>query len=336
MRPLSRFIVILSIFFMSYSLLQGQVVETPLGRAEVIGLKTWTLQQVLDTLSIKAPGIAIDKCAAILKDVGFADASVVRYLDDRQKFYSVVTVIEPRYANFVKYKIAPIDTLELIPDWQLAVEIFKYHSMTFQIGLAKFGSNDILADSSEFSEYVNQEKVKQLWEFLSQHNKKSDHDLAIWILNNDGNYLNRVIAAAVLINFSENDLVWWNLMDSLRDPDARVSNTARDVLEYFIQKHARDINWSPAIISLNYLMNGTNLFAFRTVLKVLAATNLPTRLLGKLLADSKGFIILAHLKANHQEEKELAYNFLKKTTAQDFGYDDAKWEAYISSLIAQK
>ncbi len=239
-------------------------------------------------------------------------------------------------AKFVKYKITPNDTLNLIPHWQPGIEIFKFHPTEFQIGLTKFGFNDILADSSDYAQYINQEKIRQFWKFLSQHTQISEQDLAIWILNNDGNFINRAIAAALLINFSKSDLVWWTLMDCLRDSDARVSGSARCVLEYFADNCPRDVNWEPAINSLYYLINGTNLFSFKTVLKVLATTNLSKEILVKLLSESKGYLILSHLEAKHQEEREFAHNFLTKVTGQDFGYDETKWENYILSLIDQK
>ncbi len=73
-----------------------QIVETPLGKAEVIGLKSWTLQQVLDTLNSKLPNTSIDKCATNLTYIGYADAAVTRYFAEDGKFYSVVTLVEPQ------------------------------------------------------------------------------------------------------------------------------------------------------------------------------------------------------------------------------------------------
>lgn len=336
MRSIILLIILNFTCLLSHPPAHCQIIETPRGKAEVLGLKVLTLQQVLDTLSVKLPGASIDKCATNLKYIGFPEASVKLNLAEEGKFYTVVTLVEPQYANFVKYKEALTDTLAIISDWQPGIEIFKNNHDEFHIGLINYGIDEILKESSDFAQNFDIEKIRKLWEFLSQHSHESNREMAIWILNNDGNYLNRSIAAALLINFSESDLVWWNLMESLRDPDARVSSAGRSVLEYFAENRARNINWQPAIISLHYLINGTNLFAFDTVLKVLTKTNLSEKLFKRLIDKSKGHLILSYLKANHKDERELAYRFLTKLTGKDFGYDATKWEALIVSLSDQK
>ena len=59
-------------------------------------------------------------------------------------------------------------------------------------------------------------------------------------------------------------------------------------------------------------------------------------LLKRLIVKSKGYLILSYLKANHQEERELAYRFLTNATGKDFNYDVVKWEDYIVSLYHEK
>ncbi|MCD6376682.1 MAG: hypothetical protein J7L94_14225, partial [Caldisericaceae bacterium] len=91
MKPTIFFIS--AVLFLSFSFTEGQIIDTPYGKAEIIGLNNWSLQQLLDTLTIKAPGKSIDQCAAILKKIGFPDASVVRYFNKDGNFYSVVTIV---------------------------------------------------------------------------------------------------------------------------------------------------------------------------------------------------------------------------------------------------
>jgi len=321
-----------SLFFAFFSLLNAQIVETPFGKAEILGLKNWSLQKVLDLLAVKAPGKSIDKCAADLKQIGFPDASVIRYFDKDGKFYSVVTLVEPEFAKFVKYRNIPSDTLKDVPDWTQGIGIFKNNPMEFQIGLAKYKLNQISKDTADFLKDLDEKKIKDFWQFISEHNHERDKELAIWILNNDGNYLNRVIASSILINFPESDLVWWILADALRDSDARVSSTAGLVLEYFSKNNPRNVNWEPAINTLFYLINGTNLFAFNTVLKVLSSTKVSEYLVPKMFSQTNGYLILSYLKANHEIEKNLAHDFLVNITGKDFGYNIAKWENYLVNL----
>jgi hypothetical protein len=320
------------LFFAFFSILNAQIVDTPFGKAEVLGLKNWSLQKVLELLAAKAPGKSIDKCAVDLKQIGFPDASVRRYMDKDGKFYSVVTVVEPEYAKFVKYRDIPSDSLKDVPDWIEGIEIFKNNPMEFQIGLAIYKSNQISKDIADFLKDLDEQKIKGFWQFISVKNQEQDKDLAIWILNNDGNYLNRVIASAILINFPESDLVWWTLADALRDQDARVSSTTESVLEYFSTNRPRNVRWEPAINTLFYLINGTNLFAFNTVLTVLSNTKISEKLIPKLFSQTNGYLVLSYLKANHELEKNIAHKFLVNTTGKDFGYDIVKWENYLVNL----
>jgi hypothetical protein len=320
------------LFFAFFSLLSAQIVDTPFGKAEVLGLKNWSLQKVLDLLAAKAPGKSIDKCAVDLKEIGFPDASVKRYMDKDGKFYSVVTVVEPEYAEFVKYRNIPSNTLEDVPDWIEGIEMFKNNPMEFQIGLATYNSNQISKDMADFLKDLNEQKIRDFRQFISAKNQEQDKDLAIWILNNDGNYLNRVIASAILINFPGSDLVWWTLTDALRDQEARVSSTAGSVLEYFSANSPRNVRWEPAINTLFHLINGTNLFAFNTVLTVLSSTKISEKLIPELFFQTNGYLVLSYLKANHEIERNLAHKFLVNTTGKDFGYDIAKWEYYLVNL----
>ena len=329
----SMIFFIAAIYFSLFSYSKGQIIDTPYGKAEILGLNSWSLHQLLDTLSIKAPGKSIDRCAAILKRIGFPDASVYRYFNKDGKFYSVVTIVEPQFANFIRYKKIPSDTLNELPAWSDGIQFFKNNPMEFQVGLSNYNSHKFFEDSSKRLQHLNKEKNRELWKFISNHQTEHDKELAIWILNKDGNFINRVIAVSLLINFPESDFVWWNLIDALRDPDARVSTTAMQVLEYFSKNNPRKINWYPSVNSLFYLINGTNLFAFKTVLKVLTITNMSEQLMPKLFSKSNGYLLLSYLKSEHETEKNLAYEFLVKISGKNFRNDQLlKWQDYLKSF----
>ena len=322
--------ILFSLSLFSYAF--SQILETPYGKAEVLGLKNWSLQKLLDTLSVRAPGISVDQCAVDLKQIGFPEASVIRYFDQDNKYYSVVTLVEPENNQFIKYKNVPSDTLKEISDWHEGIEFFKVNPMEFQVGLTKYKSDQIFSDTTEFIKSLNKQKIKNFWGFISKHQTAQVKELAIWILNHDGNFLNRTIAAALLINFPESDLVWWTLVDALRDPNNKVSTTASQVLIYFSNNTPRRINWDPAINSLFYLINGTNLFAFNKILEVLTATKISKELLPALFAKTYGYLVLGYLNAYHEKERKLSYDFLTSVTGKDFGYDKTKWQNFLKGL----
>ncbi len=313
----------------------GQVIDTKFGKAEIIGLKHWSLERLLDTLSVKFPGLSVDKCAANLKDAGFADASVIRYFDRDKKFYSVVTIIEPEFSKFVKYKDSFSDTLPNVKRWENIIKIFNEHPFEFQIGLLTYNSNldDIEADTTGIFEDLDKQTVIQMRDFLKSQKEDEDRDLAVWTLNNDGNYQNRIIASAVLINFPQSNLVWWSLVDGLRDPDGRVCSACEMVLKHFAANNRRRLDWEPIKRSLTYLINGTNPFVFLTVLRILSETDISENVVRYLFKESGGYLILSYLKANHEIERAAAHDFLCKVFGSDFGYDNKRWEQYIIDYV---
>ncbi len=323
--------------FLLFSTSHSQVIETQYGKAEVLGLQNWSLQRLLDTLAVKAPGLSVDRCAAKLQDLGFPDAAVHRYYDNDGQFYSVVTIIEPAFSRFVKYKKTNADTLPLLEDWKKIVELRDQYPIEFQYGLLKY---QILSraqlDTIKFSNHIHKEKIFELWDFLQSHNSETDKELAIWVLNKDGNYLNRIAATTILINFFDRDLTWWSLVDAMRDMDARVRDNAEIIMRSFAGRDARKINWQPARYSLTCLLNGTNLFVFKTLLETFSKIKIPDNVLRRVFKQSKAFLVLSYLKANREEEHTLAHNFLTNSFNKDFGLDVKKWENYIEEFVNLK
>jgi len=318
----------IALFCLCYTCL-SQVIETPKGKYEFIGLTSWKPQKLIDTL------YAIDHpCAAILRSkLGFADASVVVYMDGERP-YTVITVLEHQFADHVHYKSKFIDTNKIIESWKDIIQIFEKHPMEYQFGIANFGfvllkQNDTAI--SHLPDWIDINVVKQFWNILQNHNKIEDQQLAIRIINEDGNYENRIAAATMLANFFVNDSTWWILVDALRDPDGRVSQTAQQALSTISKTFPRQVNWCPMVNSIKYLIDGTNLFAFSTIADVLIKTKVSSSLARPLLKDGTD-ILLDFLKAHHLNEKEIAWKLLVLLGGKDFGFDDKKWVNWISSL----
>ncbi|WP_457565510.1 hypothetical protein, partial [Caldithrix abyssi] len=242
------------IFLLLLICLSGaQVIDTPDGKVEFIGLRRWSVEKIIDTLAVIAPGVSIDRCAGLLKEAGFPEASLFKYSWKNGKMYSVITIVEPEYARFVKYKTFTDSISEELPQWKGLIDIYRRNPFEMQLAL-NFWQKDLNAlKESKFTEALSSDRIRLIQSKIASYNTQKDKELAIWILNNDPLWINRAMAAVVLINFPQSDLVWWSLMDALRDANARVSSMAISVLNHFSQFHPEPVTWSPLSATLYYL-----------------------------------------------------------------------------------
>ncbi len=324
------------LLFLMASPTRGQVVESERGKVEFIGLEQWTVTSLVDTLRALEPNRSLHACAAVLTDrLGFPDASVIIYPGE-EGMYTVVTVVEPDNSDRVRYRPAPDDTMKPIAEWQEAISILEDDPNTMHMGLQFYGyllagkSDSAHAMVADYAEYADPENVDALWGFLRKHSGERDKELALWTLTNDGNAINRIIAAALLANHVESDLIWWRLVDALRDSDAQVRNIARAVL-YTLSIHVpRDVDWEAAVGSLRLLLNGTNLFAFTATLDLLRRTHVSPGIAGELLSDNAE-LLLAYLRAEHALSRQTAREFLVQLSG--MGYTTyEQWAHWIEQL----
>lgn len=292
---------------------QGQVVSTGRGEVEFVGLEDWTATELADTLRAISPDQSLHACAADLrKELGFADASAIGYLDDGD-VYTVVTVVEPQYADRIQYVNVSPDTLPDAANYEKALALYEEDRRSFNGALQSYG--DVLVSNrdsvrNELPDWVDAEITSDLWDFLEDRRSEADREQAYWRLTTDGNYRNRMVSAAILANFTESDLTWWRLADALRDPDARVSGTAQAVINTILDSKPRKVNWTPALHSLQHLMRGTNLFAYNTVLEMLPQTGLNRALASQLLTGGANDLLAAYLDAEFGKVREYGQEFL--------------------------
>ena len=93
---------------------------------------------------------------------------------------------------------------------------------------------------------------------------------------------------------------------------------------------ARPVGWIPAQESLVALLDGTNLWATPTVLKVLAATEIE-RDFGRQLIREAPDLLLAYVGAEHEETRQIAIDLLKIVSGEDFGRDPLAWSDWLSA-----
>ncbi len=311
----------------------AQIVETAEGKVEFIGLDKWNVAKIKTIMAEKAPGEPLGQCTAVLAKIGFPSASSasVGKIDGRD--YQVVTLVEPEKAYLIKEKPEFSGSLPNVERWQKGIDIMTKSNRAFQTGLHYYplflkGQNAPI--DKELANFPKQiEPIKSLFQFLKTQNAVQDRDQAVWTLVNDGNTHNRMMAAAILANFADSDLTWWTLLDAQRDPFDSVAATASQVLVALSIHAPRKVNWAPALDSVRYLINGTNVFLFIPTLRVLTKTNINPELAKDLLTD-ESHLLLSHLSANYKPYAEASKNFLVHLSGgKDFGYEIGKWRQWI-------
>ena len=333
-------IILLAVFcfiLIFSSNVKPQVLDTPFGKVEFIGLHNWKAQQLYDSIRSINPTKPIVGCAyEITSKLGFAGASVVIVQWTEKEKYSIVTVVEPQYKSGVKYLDTQKGGMLLNPKWVLLKQIFSKDDGHFQAAVKcyydiKFRSTDdkTLMTVKAFNKISGD--YQTVWDELSSINTFNDFEFALSTIKSDSGYVNRIMAVASLINWADSDSFFISVIDCLRDNDARVSEMAREVLIYCANSVKRHVDWSNGIKSLRYIIDGTNLFAFTSTLELLTATKISPALAPDLLKNG-GDLVMGYLKANRPQERKIAYNFLVQISGKDFGYDASKWQEWINSL----
>ena len=169
-----------------------------------------------------------------------------------------------------------------------------------------------------------------IWRLIDALNEEQDRLLAHELSAHDVSWSARAAAVSVLVNFSEHDTSWHGLVSSLIDPDGRVQTVAQAVLPGLLgAEKSRSVRWESAQEPLMALLDGTNLFAFPTVLKLLAATEIGPAF-GRQLIRGAPDLLLAYVGAEHEGTRESAIGFLKFVSGEDFGANPEAWSEWLS------
>jgi hypothetical protein len=314
----------------------AQVVTTPEGQVEFIGLKRWTVQMVRDTMAKRAPGQPLGQCAGVLQSIGFASASSLHELQPDGTEYVVVTVVEPEDRDRVHLRPPPPDSLPDVRSWRPMTRLFRERNRAFQLSLAGYLFHRA-GDTAAIRRFLSAARADSLpviaaWHFLDRQRSHADLHRALRILHSDRNRANAATAAAILLNFAGRDTAWWALADALRDGQAPVAATASQVLAAMSSTTARRVDWRPALPALRDLLGGTNVFLLYDQLDILLRTGIAPELAPELLADGHADLIVAALTARHTATREVAHRFLSHLAGRDLGCDARAWTQWIATL----
>ena len=302
---------------------------------EFVGLKTWKVGDLVDSLSALNSNGNLHACAAILKQhFNFADASVMN-LPMEEGLYTIVTVIEPQDSFRINYKSILNYKSEIIVDWDELINLIEDFT-TVQIGLQYYGGillGDIEATHEKikkYNDFIDVNNLNSLWSFFYNHQNAVDKDIAIEILVGDKNSRKRIAAVLVLSSFSNDDKCWEVLVGTLRDPDEKVRLMAYLTLNMYANYFARKIDWTESKSSLRWLLNGTNLAVFETLLRLLEKTELTSELGEQLLCNNYEFIS-DYLGVQNIVSKSKIISFLKNIYKENFNTEE-DWRNYLIKL----
>lgn len=316
----------------------AQVLETPEGRVEFIGLRHWTPEQVRDTLAALRPDVPLSSgaCAAVLQlQAGFPQAAVYKFsfADRPSESHTLITLVEPEERDRVRYHPPPPDSLGPQERWAEAYDILQ----------GSRGWAWHIAD-----QYRDRIPGPELWarmegvdtmdfhvahDFLESHATEEDFRLALETLARDRNGLSRIVAIGILGSFPEREETWHALIRAARGfgPLDWGHSQAASTINGLRSQAPDSIDWSPVADDLSALLNGTNLFAFMPVLEVLARTGLPPELTRELLAGGAP-LLMDHLAAKSPMPRQTARLFLEGISGENHGDDIAAWREWIASL----
>ncbi len=317
--------------------------DAPGTRVEVLGLHRWTLGALQDSVRRRVPGQSLSDaaCMVTLRDsLHFADALVEDHTystpGEPTRRYLIIKVIEPQDSAWVHWRPAPRDSFTVLRPSYAALVLPVTDSrgrlwMGRLLGPLQLYNRDsaVRADVIGSRSEAARADAERLWTFLDAHRAEADRRTALAALRNDGPYANRVVAAAVLANFAEQDSTWWALAEALRDGNEAVRTTALVVVRGL---SARPVNWAPAAPTLRALLGGTNVGATQKIMELLERTQVSAALARPLLHQN-GSWVLTHLRAEYPGASVAAHALLVRLNGgHDLGRSDAAWARWLATL----
>jgi len=308
------------------AMVSAQVLRTEKGRVEFVGLETWTPERIYTSLGYAS----LDKmhaCAAdLIAKLKFAEASVTLFFDEDKKLYTFISVVEPQHAARVE-RTDPSGSVVLPDRWLPLVKAASESFAKFDMGVREYARAMTPVEAG-----AEAPQEQPWWSTLRALNTSEDFEAAERALRLDRDPTDRLVAAAVLLNFSERDAAWHALAAGARDGWDPVAGLSYGCLSGLARAKPRKIDWKPAVPHLRSVLNGTNLFALRPVLDVLIRTEIEPALAKELVGDGGGKVLLPYLRAQLPEPRDLAYRFVRRLSGESYPADDVRWGQWLESL----
>jgi hypothetical protein len=335
--------VALAALVVSSGTLSGQgtpienVIQTPNGRVEVLGLQRWTIDGLEDSLrahagyDLRTDGV--HACGAVLRyKLHFADAAAIEARDSANAPYWIVTVTEPQDSARIHHHFLPLDTVGGRPEWASARTIVKAHRSALMAYLWTAAyTNGAKEPSVPLRTAGDSQAVGQLRAFAAAHSGAVDEREAIEALRSDSSLYDRLLAVTILASFPQDDSVWGQLSQTLLESDGIVQGTSMAVLRAWVAAGRRPHDWLVIAPAVHAIFDGTSEFMMPELLRLFAQAK-PDPSLAKPFLQNGGTLLLAYAGARLPMVRDAALGVLRSLSGKDFGTDVDQWQDWVRSL----
>jgi hypothetical protein len=311
------------------------VVQEDGNTIEFIGLKKWTIQQLTDSVRKYDSKGKLGFCAATLKsNLKFCDASVIWLSKDSL----AITVIEPQDSLLVKRNAYFPGNVYLSREWGDFQEAFAYK--VFEKGLAietQFSTND----SATFAmrEYIKKAPSFVKFDSTAFQNIRTalrtnpiPVERLTKVIRSNWDAHSRGVAALAMTRFPDNDTCLQSVLYAMNDIGA--STTIVNALEYFstmLKYRTREIALAPLYNELRPLVNGSNLFAYHDILKLIAMGKPTEKDFRIIFADEQSrHLLFAHLKAASPYPRLAASKLITTLNPKFAALSEAEQKKYLN------
>lgn len=307
----------------------AQVVDTPEGTVEFIGLQSWTVQMIRDSMAVHAPDKPLGQCAGELVALGFPSAQA---LDIGGK-QTVVLVVDPAHAGKIQPRRVVGDSASPVrwPELTRLDTLRHGHALGSAVVWRHIWYS--LADTlrAKLFPLAGTDRPTFQGAIDALERADGDRDAALHAIERDGNFRNRRAAAYIIAGSPMVPSSWTALTAALLDEDQRAAEAAVRALESMLADHPPAVDWSSRRIELRSLAAGTNVFVLRTVFSMLQRTGSPGDARAALAQN--GHMVIALLGSAAPDYRDSAHAFLRfAADGQDLGLSRAQWERWIEEL----
>jgi hypothetical protein len=311
------------------------VVQEDGNTIEFLGLKKWTVKQLQDSVRKHDSRGKLGFCAATLKsNLKFCDASVIFFSKDSL----IITVIEPQDSLLVKRNAYFAGDAPLTREWDTFQETFA--SKVFEKGLAtetQFNTDD--SATSAMREFIKEAPSFVKFDSVAFQNIRTalrknpvPVEQLAKVIRYSWDAYSRGVAALAMTKFPDNDTCLQSVLYAMNDIGA--STTTVNAVEYFsimLRHRTREIALAPLYNELRPLVNGSNLFAYHDILKLIAKGKPTEKDFRTIFADEQSrHLLFAHLKATSSLPRLAANKLITTINPKFASLSEAEQKKYLN------